>query len=303
MAMSILLLIILFSILSLTMVKFKENNSNNEDTNDLAGANDNIVNNNVTPAAGGGNATDDPDNPATSSTTSDAGAFVLAETSLDMHQWGEDPVVTAKLQFNGQDRFSEREGTYFDLVQPDQRIAAPHCRTPRQCGSLVEVEIGGQRIDRQYGDWMHIWNQLTLSRGTPQVGLTAQLHCQAGDSRQICRGRPHPETYYDALTYTQADNGTNPDNNTVSYQQYNIQADLQTGNGYNTYDEGVMQPPTVPTYAVGSTTYNPNINSTYTPQLTPPPPPVATEDDDIDPPTTSSFLTDSFGCDGPLYSQ
>jgi hypothetical protein len=27
----------------------------------------------------------------------------------------------------------------------------------------VEVEIGGQRIDRQYGDWMHIWNQLTMS--------------------------------------------------------------------------------------------------------------------------------------------
>ena len=27
----------------------------------------------------------------------------------------------------------------------------------------VEVEIGGQRIDRQYGDWMHIWNQLTLT--------------------------------------------------------------------------------------------------------------------------------------------
>ena len=23
--------------------------------------------------------------------------------------------------------------------------------------------MGGQRIDRQYGDWMHIWNQLTLS--------------------------------------------------------------------------------------------------------------------------------------------
>ena len=27
----------------------------------------------------------------------------------------------------------------------------------------VEVEVGGQRIDRQYGDWMHIWNQLTLT--------------------------------------------------------------------------------------------------------------------------------------------
>ena len=57
---------------------------------------------------------------------SDAGAFVLAETALPMHCWGENPVVTAKLQLNGQDRFSEREGTYFDLVQPFQH----HTRTP-----------------------------------------------------------------------------------------------------------------------------------------------------------------------------
>jgi hypothetical protein len=57
---------------------------------------------------------------------SDAGAFVLAETALDMHCWGENPVVTAKLQLNGQDRFSEREGTYFDLVQPYQH----HTRNP-----------------------------------------------------------------------------------------------------------------------------------------------------------------------------
>ena len=54
------------------------------------------------------------------STVSDAGTFVLAETSLDMHCWGQNPVVTAKLQLNGQDRFSEREGTYFSLVQPYQ---------------------------------------------------------------------------------------------------------------------------------------------------------------------------------------
>ena len=57
---------------------------------------------------------------------SDAGSFVLAETALDMHCWGENPVVTAKLQLNGQDRFSEREGTYFDLVQPYQH----HTRNP-----------------------------------------------------------------------------------------------------------------------------------------------------------------------------
>ena len=56
----------------------------------------------------------------------DAGVFVLAETALNMHCWGENPVVTAKLQLNGQDRFSEREGTYFDLVQPYQH----HTRAP-----------------------------------------------------------------------------------------------------------------------------------------------------------------------------
>jgi hypothetical protein len=57
---------------------------------------------------------------------SDAGTFVLTETSLNLHCWGQNPVVTAKLQLNGQDRFSEREGTYFDLVQPYQH----HTKTP-----------------------------------------------------------------------------------------------------------------------------------------------------------------------------
>jgi hypothetical protein len=60
------------------------------------------------------------------STVSDAGTFVLTETSLDMHCWGQNPVVTAKLQLNGQDRFSEREGSYFDVVQPYQS----HTRNP-----------------------------------------------------------------------------------------------------------------------------------------------------------------------------
>ena len=60
------------------------------------------------------------------SLVSDAGTFVLTETSLDMHCWGQNPVVTAKLQLNGQDRFSEREGTYFSWVQPYQA----HTRAP-----------------------------------------------------------------------------------------------------------------------------------------------------------------------------
>ena len=57
---------------------------------------------------------------------SDAGTFVLSEASVDLHCWGSNPVVTAKLQLNGQDRFSEREGSYFSWVQPFQA----HTRCP-----------------------------------------------------------------------------------------------------------------------------------------------------------------------------
>ena len=42
----------------------------------------------------------------------------------------------------------------------------------------VELEIGGQRIDKQYGDWMYIWNELSLPSGkttgyNTMVGATA----------------------------------------------------------------------------------------------------------------------------------
>lgn len=57
---------------------------------------------------------------------SDAGTFVLSETALDLHCWGVNPCVTAKLQLNGQDRFTEREGSYFDVLQPYQH----HTRNP-----------------------------------------------------------------------------------------------------------------------------------------------------------------------------
>ena len=44
----------------------------------------------------------------------------------------------------------------------------------------VEVEIGGQRIDKHSGDWMHIWNELTQTAGHQQgyadmVGNTPEL--------------------------------------------------------------------------------------------------------------------------------
>ena len=77
----------------------------------------------------------------------------------------------------------------------------------------VEVEIGGQRIDRQYGDWMHIWNQLTLSAEQQKgyysmVGQTTNLTyltdptfadvdgpCDSDAPRNVCAPRNAlPET-------------------------------------------------------------------------------------------------------------
>ena len=76
---------------------------------------------------------------------SDAGTFVLAETALDMHCWGENPVVVAKLQLNGQDRFSEREGTYFDLVQPFQH----HTRAPDTGINVYSFALRQKNINHQ----------------------------------------------------------------------------------------------------------------------------------------------------------
>lgn len=45
---------------------------------------------------------------------------------------GANPVVKAKLQLNGHDRFSERDGRYFNLVQPYQH----HENVPK-CGINV----------------------------------------------------------------------------------------------------------------------------------------------------------------------
>ena len=33
----------------------------------------------------------------------------------------------------------------------------------------VEVEIGGQKIDKHYGEWLHIWNELTQEAGKSQA--------------------------------------------------------------------------------------------------------------------------------------
>ena len=110
---------------------------------------------------------------------SDAGTFVLAETALDMHCWGENPVVTAKLQLNGQDRFSEREGSYFDVVQPFQH----HTRAPDTGINLYSFALRPEEHQPSGScNFSRIDNavlQLVLSSGTVAGTSTAKVRVYA----------------------------------------------------------------------------------------------------------------------------
>jgi hypothetical protein len=110
---------------------------------------------------------------------SDAGAFVLAETSLDMHCWGQNPVVTAKLQLNGQDRFSEREGTYFSWVQPYQT----HTRCPDEGINVYSFALRPEEHQPSGTcNFSRIDNatlQLVLSNATVESTKTAKVRVYA----------------------------------------------------------------------------------------------------------------------------
>jgi hypothetical protein len=113
------------------------------------------------------------------SSLSDAGTFVLAETALDLHCWGENPVVTAKLQLNGQDRFSEREGSYFDVVQPFQH----HTRAPDTGINVYSFALRPEEHQPSGTcNFSRIDNavlQLVLSSGTVQGTATAKVRVYA----------------------------------------------------------------------------------------------------------------------------
>ena len=49
------------------------------------------------------------------------------------------------------------------VVDFEQSNSVPTVEAAHNLIESVELEIGGQQIDKQYGDWMQIWNELSLS--------------------------------------------------------------------------------------------------------------------------------------------
>ena len=91
-------------------------------------------------------------------------------------------VESIEVTFNGQADFNKRVTaiinrnadlmykTYVQVTLPEKKITGTEgFRWVNYIGhrlvKQVEVEIGGQRIDRQYGDWMQIWTQLATDAG------------------------------------------------------------------------------------------------------------------------------------------
>ena len=59
----------------------------------------------------------------------------------------------------------------------------------------VEIEIGGQKVDKHTSDWLHIWNELTTSR--QEAGVDKMIGAAGGDVGtfhilQPCCRKPRP---------------------------------------------------------------------------------------------------------------
>jgi hypothetical protein len=109
-----------------------------------------------------------------------------------------------EVTFNGQADFNKRVTavinrnadlmykTYVQVVLPQVQLGGSGAASPgltafrwvnyigHRLIKQVEVEIGGQRIDRQYGDWMQIWTQLST-----EAGSTAALDSLVGNTHDL----------------------------------------------------------------------------------------------------------------------
>ena len=86
------------------------------------------------------------------SLVSDAGTFVLSETALDMHCWGENPVVTAKLQLNGQpyQHHTRHPDTginvYSFALRPEEHQPSGSCNFSRIDNAVLQLVLSAPTV-------------------------------------------------------------------------------------------------------------------------------------------------------------
>ena len=109
----------------------------------------------------------------------------FAALNVPLFDSGCNPVKTAKLQLNGHDRFSLREGRYFNLVQPYQH----HTNVP-PCG--INVYSFGLRPEEHQPSGT--CNMSRIDNATLQLNLTENATKSGTDSKS-CRVRVYATNY------------------------------------------------------------------------------------------------------------
>ena len=131
----------------------------------------------------------------------------------------------------------------------------------------VEVEIGGQRIDRQYGDWMQIWTQLSTDAGTIQAldsiignthdlvllkratGLALDATCAANETTISCvprQGTPAKTLYIPLQFWFCRNPGLAIPLIALQYHEVRINVDFETWQN-SIYYETSLGAPNAPT--------------------------------------------------------
>jgi len=139
----------------------------------------------------------------------------------------------------------------------------------------VEVEIGGQRIDRQYGDWMQIWTQLSTDAGTVSAldsiignthdlvltkrtnGLALDATCAASETTISCvprQGTPAKTLYVPLQFWFCRNPGLAIPLIALQYHEVRINVDFETWQNCTYYESslGVAASPTAQSLAAAS---------------------------------------------------
>ena len=200
-------------------------------------------------------------------------------------------VESIEVTFNGQADFNKRVvavinrnadlmyKTYVQVVLPQVDLTAGSSGTFNNASTLqgfrwlsyighrlikqVEIEIGGQRIDRQYGDWMQIWTQLSTEAGTIAAldslvgnthdlvllkrgtGIPLDATCSSSETTISCvprRGTPAKTLYIPLQFWFCRNPGLAIPIIALQYHEVRINVDFETWQNCQYYETAVGNP-------------------------------------------------------------
>ena len=189
-------------------------------------------------------------------------------------------VEAIEVTFNGQADFNKRVTavinrnadlmykTYVQVVLPQVELSGgAGFRWLSYIGhrliKQVELEIGGQRIDRQYGDWMQIWTQLSTDAGNVKVldsiignthdlvlmkrgtGIALDATCSSSETTISCvprKGTPAKTLYIPLQFWFCRNPGVSIPLIALQYHEVRINVDFETWQNCQYAESGVGSP-------------------------------------------------------------